>query len=141
MSETDIAVVRKQFEAVNARDFERAMSLYAEDVVLVVPGADVKTGTFEGKEAVGEWFGDWFRQFGPDYRFDIDEARELPGGHILIHAEHGGRGRVSGAVVRDDTTYLYRVRDGKVTHVAFFWQREDALRAAGMVGRSEGETH
>ena len=141
MSETDFAVVREQFEAVNARDFERAMDLYADDVVLGVPGEDVKTGTFEGKEAVGEWFGDWFRQFGHDYRFEIDEARELAGGLIFIHAAHGGRGRVSGAVVRDETTYLYRVRDGKVTHVGFFWQREEALRAAGMVGRSEGETH
>ncbi len=36
MSKENVEVVRHQFEAVNERDFPRAMSLYAEDVELVV---------------------------------------------------------------------------------------------------------
>ena len=55
--------MREQFRATNDRDFERAMTYYADDVVLVVEEGFLSTGAFEGQEAVGEWFGDWFRAF------------------------------------------------------------------------------
>ena len=139
MSEQDIEVVRDQFAATNERDFERAMALYADDVVLVVPGPGIQSGRYEGKQAVGEWFGDWFGTFDPDYRFEIDEAREI-GDLIFIHAAHGGRGRVSGAEVRSESSYLYRVRGGKVAYVEFHWERDEALQSAESPGRSKGET-
>ena len=34
---------------------------------------------------------------------------------IFIFATHGGSGRLSGAEVRGETGYLYRVRNGKVS--------------------------
>jgi ketosteroid isomerase-like protein len=132
VAEQDIEVVRDQFAAVNERDFGRAMDLYADDVVLVVPQAEnvPGPGTYEGKEAVGRWFGDWFQAFGRDYRFEIDEAREV-GGSVFIHAWHGGHGRASGAEVHGENSYLYRVRDGKVARVEFYATRAEALEAAG----------
>ena len=132
MSEQDVEVVRDQFDAVNERDFERAMALYADEVVLVARGEAVPNpGTYEGKEAVGKWFGDWFQAFGRDYRFTIHEAREL-GDLIFIHATHGGSGRASGVEVRGENSYLYRVEDGKVARVEFYATRSEALEAAGV---------
>ena len=131
MSEQDVQVVRDQFEAVNARDFARAMELYADDVVLVVPRAeDVPSpGSYEGKEAVGRWFGDWFQAFDRDYHFEIDEARMI-GDRVFIHATHRGHGRASGVEVRWELSYLYRVHAGKVAHVEIYPCREEALAAA-----------
>jgi ketosteroid isomerase-like protein len=140
VSKADVDVVLDQFAAVNEGDWARAMDNYADDVVLVVPGSHVKSGRFEGKQAVGEWFGDWFRNFERGYRFDIEEAREV-GELIFIHATHGGRGRASGAEVSGDTTYLYRVVNGKVAYVEFHWDREEALRSLESPERPEGETH
>ena len=141
MSQADVDVVLDQFAAVNERDFERAMDRYAQDVRLFASeGSGLKAGLFEGKEAVGEWFGDWFRIFAPGYRFEIQEVRELESGVVLIFATHGGRGRLSGAEVRGETGYLYRVRDGKVTQVGFFASREEALEAASLPEWSKGET-
>ena len=141
MSEADIEVVRDQFEAVNERDWGRAMDHYAEDVVLVVPPAEnaPEPGTYKGKEAVGRWFGNWFQHFAPGYRFEFEEARELDD-LIFIRATHGGRGRASGAEVRGELSYLYRVRDGKVAHVRIFPTRDEALEAAGAPEWSEGQT-
>jgi ketosteroid isomerase-like protein len=138
VAEEDIEVVRDQFAAVNERDFARAMDHYADDVILVVPGGGLRSGRFEGKQIVGDWFGEWFRIFDRDYRFEIDEAREI-GDLIFIHALHGGSGRVSGAEVRAESSYLYRVRSGKIAYVEFHWEREDALRAAESPERSQGE--
>ncbi|MGA8218725.1 MAG: nuclear transport factor 2 family protein [Solirubrobacterales bacterium] len=140
MSEQDVAVIREQFEAVNDRKFEHAMAIYSDDVVLVVPGSGVKAGRFEGKEAVGEWFGDWFRAFAPDYRFEITEANALDSGTILLVARHWGKGRMSGAQVEDENGYLYRVRDGKVSQVGFFETREEAIEAAALPEWSEAKT-
>jgi ketosteroid isomerase-like protein len=131
--ERDIEVVRDQFEAVNERDFARAMDHYADHVVLVVAEEGPEPGTYEGKESVGRWFGNWFQSFARDYHFDIDEARDL-GGVVFLHAWHGGRGRASGIEVRGELSYLYTVRDGKVCRVEIFPRREDALEAAEAAG-------
>ena len=130
MSETDIQVVRDQFQAVNETDWGLAMDLYAEDVVLVVhPSFGFETGTFEGKQAVGDWFGHWFRAFEPGFRFEIDEAREV-GDVVLLHAQMSGVGRSSGVPVQNDLAYLYEVRGGKITRAQIFKAREEALAAA-----------
>ena len=142
MSQADVDVVLDQFAAVNERNFARAMDLYAEDVRLYAsPESGPKAGAFEGKEAVGEWFGDWFRTFAPGYRFEIQEARELDGGVIFLVATHGGRGRLSGVEVHGETGYLYRVSDGKIAQVGFFGGREEALEAATLPEWSERETN
>jgi ketosteroid isomerase-like protein len=140
VSNKDIEVVRDQFDAVNERDFERAMDLYAEDVVLVVPPAETapEPGTYAGKESVGRWFGNWFQSFDRDYSFEIDEARMI-GDQVFIHAWHGGRGRTSGIAVRGELSYLYRVRDGKVSRVEIYPTREEALAAVRPQAGSRGE--
>ena len=132
MSHENVDVVRDQFAAVNERDFPRAMSLYADDVVLVVqPDAFLESGTFEGREAVGQWFGNWFRTFEPGYRFDIEEARDL-GDRVLLVASHRGRGRASGIEVHGETGYLYTVREGKVVRGELYATGAEAREAAGL---------
>jgi len=134
MSQDDVDVVRDQFAATNERDFQRAMSYYAEDVELVVhPDAFLDAGTFRGRETVGEYFGNWLSTFAPGYRFDITEARDL-GGVVLLVASHHGRGRTSGAEVHGQTAYLYKVRGGKIARAELYPDRAAALRAAGLRG-------
>ena len=137
----DVDVVLKQFAATNGRDFERAMGLYADDVRLIVsPESGPNPGIYEGKAAVGEWFGDWFRTFDRDYRFEVNEAHELADGPIFLHATHGGSGRISGAEVQGENAYLYVVDDGEITQVGFFVSRDEALEAASLPEWSDPET-
>jgi ketosteroid isomerase-like protein len=135
-----VDVLRGQFAATNERDFQRVMDYYADDVVLVVEEGFLNTGTFEGKDAVGEWFGDWFRAFGSDLRFKIDEIRELKPGVVFLTATYRGSGRASGAEVSDRRAYLYDLQDGKITRVQLFPTREGALDAAFLPEWSGGET-
>jgi ketosteroid isomerase-like protein len=135
-----VDVVREQFAATNARDFPRAMELYADEVVLVVTEGWFPSGTYEGKAAVGEWFGDWFRQFAPDYHFEITEARELGGGVVFLSAQHGGAGRASGVTIGGESSYLYRVVNGRIDRVALFLTPEEALEAASLPEWSESKT-
>jgi ketosteroid isomerase-like protein len=140
VAQEPIEVVREQFAATNVRDFEHAMSFYADGVVLVVSdGWGITAGRFEGKTAVGEWFGDWFRQFADDYRFEIVEARELGGGVVFLDAKHAGHGRTSGVAIGDESGYLYRVMDGKITQVQIFKTPALALEAASLPEWSDPE--
>ena len=132
MSNENVEVVRDQFAAVNERDFPRAMGHYAEDVELVVyPEAFLAGGTFKGREAVGQYFGDWFATFEPDYRFDIKETRD-GGDLVYMSATHHARGRISGVEVDLETGYLYTVRGGKIVRVELFTTPADALDASGL---------
>jgi ketosteroid isomerase-like protein len=135
VSHENVEVVVKQFHDTNARDFAAVMAAYAEDVTLVFHGeVGPLSSTATGKAAVGEWFGDWFRQFAPDYRFDIKESRGV-GDRVFILASHHGRGRGSGVPVAERWAYVYTVRMGKVSRVEL-WNdrnaREMALEAMGL---------
>jgi ketosteroid isomerase-like protein len=142
VTESGLDVIREQYAATNRRDFTQVMDLYTDDVVLRVPRLEgvQNPGTYEGKEAVGEWFGDWFRTFAHDYRFEIQEIRELSGDLIFMSASHGGTGRLSGAEVHTQNAYLYRVRDGKIAEVGFFGTPDEALEAAALPEWSRPET-
>jgi len=136
---SDIEVVRDQFEAVNERDFARAMSHYADDVVLGVHGGGITDGTFYGRDAVGAWFGDWFRTFDRDAHFDITELTRLDEGVVLAVAEHHASGRASGVVVHDTFIWLYDVREGKVAALDMYPSREAAVAAAAKRPASAGD--
>jgi ketosteroid isomerase-like protein len=135
MSQADVDVVLDQYDAVNERDFERAMSHYAEEVELVVPpsaeipGAELRGGMFKGRDAVGEWFGDWFRSF-RDIRFEMTELSELGEGVVLVVAEHSARGRASGVEVHGTVVWVYWLGDGKVVRLEAFESRDKAREAA-----------
>ena len=116
-SPSEEEVLRDQYAAVNERDFERAMSHYADDVVLVITGSGIRSGTFEGREAVGNWFGDWLRTFERGARFDEIEISEAEDGRLLLVTAHHARGRASGVEVEAKIRWLYRLRNGKIVHV------------------------
>ena len=134
MPEENVDVVVRQFEATNSRDFARVMDAWTDDVTLVlhVPLASPDDGA-TGKAAVGEWFGDWFRQFGRNYRFDIEDA-EGAGDRVFVVATHHGQGRRSGVTVEQRNAYVYTLRDGRISRVEV-WANEDrkaAREAAGL---------
>jgi ketosteroid isomerase-like protein len=109
------------------------MGAYAEEVTLVLHG-DITSVTgrvaVAGKDAVGEWFGDWFRQFAPD-RFEIEEVRDF-GDRVFVVATHHGRGRSSGVPVELWSSWVYTVCGGKACRLEAWGDREAALEAAGL---------
>jgi ketosteroid isomerase-like protein len=133
VSRENVEVVERYFDAVNRGDFAAAMAAYTDDVVLVVDVRVVPTnaGVFTGRDAVGAWFGDWFRSFARGYQFDIQEIRPA-GKNIFVVARHRGRGRSSGVVIDWSVAYAFAVTAGKLARLELFPDRSEALKAIGL---------
>ena len=121
--------MRALFERTNARDFAGAMDTYDDDVVQVLHGETAALGGSRtvGKAAVGRWYGDWFATFNSDYRFDIDELRDLGAGRVLMLATHHGTGRSSGARVVMPGVWVYTVREDRIVRVDVYPDVDAAL--------------
>ena len=77
---------------------------------------------------------DWFRQFGRDYRFDIEETRETDD-RVFVLMTHHGRGRPSGVLVKQRLAHVHTLGEGKVSQIEVWVDddaREVALEAAGL---------
>lgn len=130
MSEGNVQVVQRYFESTNRGDFAAAMTAYADDVVLVIDGDAIPTaaGTFTGRQAVGDWFADWFRSFARGYQFRVEEARSF-GERVLVVARHDARGRASGAAMEWTLAYAFTIRDGKIARLELYRDRVAAIKA------------
>ena len=114
MSQKNEDAVRRLIEAVNAGEWDTALALISEDVVLTLAGDARLAGEGAvGKEAYVRWFADWFRTFERGYRFSIDELR-AEGDTVHAKLTHHARGRASGAEVTMPSTWVYELRDGRV---------------------------
>jgi ketosteroid isomerase-like protein len=131
VSQENVEIVLDQYAATDERDFRRAMSYYAEDVEMVVP-TGIRAGTFKGRQAVGDWFGDWLSTFERDARFDIEEITEADDGSVLLVAKHHAIGRASGAKIEGEVVWHYRLRDRKIVRLTAYDDRAAALKAVGL---------
>jgi len=107
------------------------MKDYDSNVELVVTeDVAVDPGVYRGTDAVGEWFGSWFRTFARNYRLEVVEL--IPVNDAVVAAvEHRAVGRLSGVEVTTRYYNVYWVRDDKIVRLGLFRERAQALEAAG----------
>lgn len=68
-----------------------------------------------------------------DYTMVPEEFIDAGGEKVLVFSREGGRGRGSGAeVYTHPTAHLWTIRDGKAVRMQSYWERADALEAAGL---------
>jgi ketosteroid isomerase-like protein len=111
------SVVRGQFDAATRRDFAAAPDAFDKDVVLAVAADAIPTGawTLRGREAVGEWFAEWFSSFA-DCRFKVEEMRSV-GEKVFAVASHKAHGRASGVELDWSLAYLYTARSYEIVRM------------------------
>jgi ketosteroid isomerase-like protein len=73
-----------------------------------------------------------------DYRMHPEEFIDAGEDQVLVFSREGGRGRGSGAeVVTHPTAHLWTLRDGKAILMQSYWERPEALEAAGLAAAPE----
>jgi ketosteroid isomerase-like protein len=124
-------IVKRYFEAASRGDFASAMAAYSHDVVLVVPDSvwPAHAGTVTGRDAVGEWFADWFRSFARGYRFEVESVRAL-GERVVVTARHRGSGRTSGVPTDWSIAYVFTIAEATIDRLELYGGLDEALEAA-----------
>jgi ketosteroid isomerase-like protein len=127
--ENYLDIVRRHFADTNARRFDAALLAYDPDVELVVSEeVAVDPGTYRGVDAVGEWFGSWFRTFASDYRMDFVELVPVNDA-VVATVDHRGVGRRSGVEVTTRYYNVYWFRENRIVRLGIFRERSEALEA------------
>ncbi|MDQ3729246.1 MAG: nuclear transport factor 2 family protein [Actinomycetota bacterium] len=134
MSEENVEVVRRVFEAAGRRDSAAVLALYDLDVEWDMArgalGGVVDRDVYHGHEGLRRYF----RLRSEAWETITDECEELidAGEHVISTATVRGRGRASGAEVEENQSGIWTIREGKVVRVVWFPTREAALKAAGL---------
>jgi ketosteroid isomerase-like protein len=94
-------------------------------------------GSWKGLAAMAQGFREWFGAW-EGVRTRVDEYRTLDAERVLVLQRFaGGRGKRSGLELADMATggaNVFHIRDGKVTRMVTYWNRDRALADLGLEG-------
>jgi ketosteroid isomerase-like protein len=128
MSE-NLDLVRSIFAGWERGQFDATPEWAAPDIEFVVPDGpepSVRTGTTAAPGVEG------FLRLWEHLRFDAEEYRELGDGSVLVLSRMRGLGKGSGVEVDQRRASLFELRDGKVTRLTLYWNRDRALAELGL---------
>jgi ketosteroid isomerase-like protein len=130
MSQENVGVIKASFDVWNSGDMDAFRQLLHSDVITRPPENWPEPGPFVGREAVMREF-EWLRG-----TWDVDVA-ELIGDFIeageWVAVRWIWRGTGRGPAANMEMSGLYRVRDGKIVSLDFFWVHAEALEAMGLM--------
>ncbi len=134
MSEENVEIVRRVYDAVAHDDAATVLALYDPDIEFDFShgplGSFMERGVYHGYDGIRTWIRE---------RYEAWESIEETCGELIDHGDHvvstvtsRGRGRSSGADVEWTHYGIWTFREGKIVRVAWFATREEALEAAGL---------
>lgn len=128
MSQENVEIVRKTFEAYVSGDLDGALS-YADPSIVWNPVEEAAT---QGHDAVRANLERWERDW-EAYEANPEEFIDA-GDRVLVAVQFRGRGRGSGIEVDTRLYEVWTLRDGKAVRMDEFAERSQALEAAGLSG-------
>jgi ketosteroid isomerase-like protein len=132
MSQENVELVRRGYEAFARGDIEAVLELLDPDVdwqPAIAPILGVET--VRGREAVRRFFTqDLFEGF-DEFRADPLSFEDF-GDSILVMVRYTGRGERSGIEMDQTFATVYTLRDGKTVSMHDYSTRAEALEAAGL---------
>ena len=102
-------------------DLDGVTSLFAGDAVYDMSAAGAVEHNWRA-----------FQETWEDYRVKADDYRELDADRVLVLVGLNGRGKASGLEMGQVAANILTLRDGKVTRLVMYWNRDRALADLGL---------
>jgi ketosteroid isomerase-like protein len=131
MSQENVEIVRRSFEAFQRGDYEAAMDAIDPRIeydLTHFPDGKVYLGHEGIREAFRIWMGTW-----EDYRQELDELIDAGDDEVIALVRESGRGKGSGIELERPTAGLWTLRDGRAVRIRFYPGKAQALKAAGLL--------
>ena len=130
MSEDNVDLARRAYEAFNRGDVETVLTLVDENVEIASRLAPLGEGSYHGHEGVRRWFQNLWDTF-PDWRSELVELRDA--GDITVGTVRiRGHGRESGAPLDQTIWQVMQWRNGECVRLTPYDSEAEALEAAGL---------
>jgi ketosteroid isomerase-like protein len=126
----NVELLRGFGDALNAHDIE-AMLAYCDPNIELHSGIGAIQGVYHGHDGVRRWHGDNQEVWGEEIRSEIEAVFDL-GEHTLAFHVARGRGQRSGVEVAMPQAVVVSWRDGLITYIKGYRDREDTLRDLGV---------
>jgi ketosteroid isomerase-like protein len=136
MSQVNVEIVRRIYDAAARHDPDAVFALYDPEVELdasrlgIVGTAGAMQGISHGHDGLRTFFREWHEAW-ENIEYDYDELIEA-GEHVISVVTRRGRGRLSGAEAELRVALVWTLREGKVVRVVWFPTRAEALEAAAL---------
>jgi ketosteroid isomerase-like protein len=132
MSEENVEIVRRYYEAFASDGFDRWMEQFAEDVEYWPAAGELGgVGPIRGRKALRAYFQDWIDTF-DEFWFELIELIDAGGDTVVTVERYGGRARLSGVETDQTEAEVFTIRDGKIAQCRECGTRDEALEAAGL---------
>ena len=131
MSEENVEVIRRNYDAFERRQFDLAVEGWDPDGEWVPAMAGAVEGkVYRGVDGLREYFDELFDSFS-EVRIESREFRDL-GDRVLGLYRLRVRGHDSGVAMDQSGGAIYTFRNGKIVHGRSYLSRGEALEAAGL---------
>jgi len=132
MSQENVEVVRRLREALNARDLDRYYcEFFDPDVEWRTSVEDPDAAIHRGLQAYKRYVEQWIENF-DGLHADVEEYIDVGDDRVFTWCRYTGRGRTSGAPADWYLAIIFTIRDGKVVRGEEYFDRNEALEAAGL---------
>ena len=133
MSQENVEVVRRGYEAFNRRDLRALAELSHEDLEFtsVMAAVDAGGAAYRGSQTWTSYFAA-MDQTWEEWRAEDFEAFDAGGDRVAAVFRLTGRGKHSGAPVERKIGLVYRIRDGQLWRMRSYLDPTEALEAAGL---------
>jgi ketosteroid isomerase-like protein len=130
MSQKNVEIVRRSIAAFNAGGIEATVEFAHPDVVFEEPpsqpGSKAARGLADALQTFSAFDAAW-----EEHRSEVEEIRDLGGGEVLALTIEHLRGR-DGVAFSQPCGTIYTLEGEKFIRVRSFWERSQALEAAGL---------
>jgi ketosteroid isomerase-like protein len=128
MSE-NVETMRRSVAAVERSD-KNAFAELCHSEIEVVPVGDWPEAKIRGRDAVWDFLLAAGEPWEPGH-YELNEVTD-GGDHVAARMQQDLRGKSSGIKVRYDYWVVFSFRDGEISRVEWFEDRDQALEAAGL---------
>ena len=129
MSQENVEIVQSTFDSWERGDTDSILAVCDENIVVSQPPEFPGVPPRQyGHAGVLEAFALW-PEYWDDFRVEILRKFDF-GDHVVVTNEQSGRSKDSGIEVATQFTFLFTVRDGKITEWRIFMREPEALEAA-----------
>jgi ketosteroid isomerase-like protein len=90
-----------------------------------------EAGTYRGVDAVTAYFTQFSESF-DEFTFEVEEIIDLGDDRVLLLFHIRNRGKESGAVTEASPGWIQEIRNGRITYIEAYIDRNEALAAAGV---------